>query len=402
MKHVLFISENFWISDSADKNCTLHLIDGLSNAGYQIDVFSHTYMNNSEDENNKNYSLHYFFEKEQLFIDNYLCKNRNLLERIISKILVFLVNKIGIYCQKRMQYKKFLELNKNNKIDYIISVYCPVFSNEIAYYIYKKTKKKTFLYFLDPHTYNYQYKNFVFKSNFKTRSEDEKRWAKCAKGIIYSKGIVEENLRNNFNPYGNLPFIDITLPNFKIERNRFENIDKEKTVLIYTGKFYENIRNPDALISILGILDKNKYVVEFYGECCEYLNKHYEKLPECIRLMGIVGSEKCKEVLDSADILINVGNTTPNQVPSKVFEYISTGKPILNIINSENDISLYYLNMYPKVYNFKSGEAVDLNLLQDFLSDTSQISVESLNEIYKDFLIDNIVTKITNFIESCG
>ena len=52
-----------------------------------------------------------------------------------------------------------------------------------------------------------------------------------------------------------------------------------------------------------------------------------------------------------ADVLINIGDNIPYQLPSKVVEYASTGKPILNIMENETDNSIKYFNNYPIILN---------------------------------------------------
>lgn len=55
--------------------------------------------------------------------------------------------------------------------------------------------------------------------------------------------------------------------------------------------------------------------------------------------------------MQSADILVNIGNTVENQIPSKLLTYISFGKPIINIMKSSNCPTLEYMNRYPLSYN---------------------------------------------------
>ena len=48
-----------------------------------------------------------------------------------------------------------------------------------------------------------------------------------------------------------------------------------------------------------------------------------------------------------ADVLVSLGNTYDNQMPSKLFGYFATGKPVLHLAVSENDPTLPYLARYP-------------------------------------------------------
>lgn len=50
---------------------------------------------------------------------------------------------------------------------------------------------------------------------------------------------------------------------------------------------------------------------------------------------------------DSADVLLSLGNAYDNQMPSKLFGYFATGKPVLHLAVSDSDPTLPYLTRYP-------------------------------------------------------
>ena len=48
-----------------------------------------------------------------------------------------------------------------------------------------------------------------------------------------------------------------------------------------------------------------------------------------------------------ADVLVSLGNTYDNQMPSKLFSYLGTGKPLLHLAVTDTDPPLPYLAKYP-------------------------------------------------------
>ena len=54
-------------------------------------------------------------------------------------------------------------------------------------------------------------------------------------------------------------------------------------------------------------------------------------------------------VIKEADVLINIGNNNKYQEPSKLIEYMYSGKKILNICSIEEDTSAELLKIYPVV-----------------------------------------------------
>ena len=67
----------------------------------------------------------------------------------------------------------------------------------------------------------------------------------------------------------------------------------------------------------------------------------------------MVSSSEATSIRNNADFLINIDNTNMTQVPSKLFEYISTGKPIINFYFNDKSPSLVYLQRYPLCLNIK-------------------------------------------------
>ena len=65
------------------------------------------------------------------------------------------------------------------------------------------------------------------------------------------------------------------------------------------------------------------------------------------RYLGPKYGETLAKEYEDADVLVNIGNAADNQMPSKIFEYISTGKPIINIYKLPECPTLKYLAKYP-------------------------------------------------------
>ena len=71
---------------------------------------------------------------------------------------------------------------------------------------------------------------------------------------------------------------------------------------------------------------------------------------------GSLSGEALQRQYAETEVLVNIGNAVDNQMPSKIFEYISTGKPIINIFKSTDCPTLKYLGRYPLVLNIHEAE----------------------------------------------
>ncbi len=120
----------------------------------------------------------------------------------------------------------------------------------------------------------------------------------------------------------------------------------------FFGSMYREIRDPRPAIALFSEVAKDPEItVTFAG--------HLEGLPEeelfpkdgNIQYLGKLSGDDLAKAYAETDVLINIGNSVDNQMPSKIFEYISTGKPIINIYKSPECPTLKYLTRYPLALN---------------------------------------------------
>lgn len=67
--------------------------------------------------------------------------------------------------------------------------------------------------------------------------------------------------------------------------------------------------------------------------------------------MGLLGQDEATKLREKSGILVCFNNLASNQVPSKLFECIETGKPFINLCQLENCPTLPYVesNIYFKI-----------------------------------------------------
>ena len=107
--------------------------------------------------------------------------------------------------------------------------------------------------------------------------------------------------------------------------------DPKRLELLYTGSFYA-FRRPEALLDA---------VIDAQGVRLTIATVHPPKVvidaarqhPESIRIVGYVPHSFSLAMQSQADVLVNLANQDPIQVPGKFYEYLGAGKPILNIRN---------------------------------------------------------------------
>lgn len=125
-----------------------------------------------------------------------------------------------------------------------------------------------------------------------------------------------------------------------------ENISGIK--IVYAGSFYKNIRNPEYFLKIAEKSLANieaKIDLYTFGNCNEIINR-YSNINSSIVNHGKVSTERAYNAISKGSILIAVGNSDNSQVPSKIFEYLSFGKPIIYFYSNDNDTNLKILSKY--------------------------------------------------------
>ncbi len=195
--------------------------------------------------------------------------------------------------------------------------------------------------------------DFLNKNKINYRKKVASRVLASANKIFMTYGIMAENLNQGYDPDYHKKVIEIHLPNL-IDRKLPNNVNKDSNEVIatYAGLFYSDIRRPNEMLDILSKFPK-EFTIQIFGVGCENTLKEKKSLftESKLEIKGRIPFQECLNELSKSNILINLGNKITNQMPSKVFEYISFGKPILNFYNTTEDPSLKYFKDYPLCYS---------------------------------------------------
>lgn len=124
--------------------------------------------------------------------------------------------------------------------------------------------------------------------------------------------------------------------------------------LVFAGTLYRNLRSPKFLIACLEALiaavPALPLELHFYGavnDCGPDLQACSAKAKARIHIHGLVARELAARAMAEADVLVNIGNKSESQLASKVVEYMTSGRPILNLTSIDLDTSREALGDYP-------------------------------------------------------
>lgn len=278
--------------------------------------------------------------------------------QVLCTLLYKVYAKISCRCMKRaINSLEVMEIvNKLNKIgleqfDVIVPMFANLCIAAAALQIKKKNpRKKVVLYQVDPCSSNEEYP----ASMRKELSEFEEELFSVSDWII-TTGILLREAREKYPSQMTCKMTAMEFPNI-IPKQERQHVDISNEIkCLFTGNIYSNIRNPEYTFRLFHQLD-NKINLELIGFLPDIEKAQSEKYGMIAH--GLKTLQETRAEIEKASILVNIGNSMLNQVPSKLFEYISYGKPIVNICKNRDCPTLPYLEHYPYALNLFEEEAL--------------------------------------------
>jgi hypothetical protein len=175
-----------------------------------------------------------------------------------------------------------------------------------------------------------------------------------------------------------------------------------RTRLVFAGTLYSKIRNPAALLELFNSLLKtsigSQLELHFFGlinNCEPYFEKYHELLGSKIFLHGLVSRASALRAMMDATVLVNLGNLTAYQLPSKVVEYVMLGKPVLNITKSVADSSQIFFSDFEGICSVTEQaflEDIDeLERVKEFIKNPPHCSQTDIDRLKRIHGLESIV-----------
>lgn len=360
VKNVLFIVTEI---NSANGICSKAVMNELSSAGYNVFCIVNKENELPEGHYTEN-DIQYYTVKPRLV---YRLENKlNVMEKGIKKkclaCFTVAINKTKLFFSipswplisplyAYRIYKKARLVCKNENIDIIVPVYTKMDALIAAKRIKKENPKiKYFPYFLDSLSGGYGPRMFSKEWIIKRGLKWEKRLLTTADKIILMKSSEEHHKKHSINReyYKKMVFLDLPLfmpDKYEEETNSSNGEIKE---LLFIGTILVQVRSPQKFFEVFRLINGDNYRLTIVGtnNCPELIDKAI-KADRRITVLPFVTHERAKELMSSADFLVNFGNNDVSMTPSKIFEYMSTGRPIISTVPVENEPGTHYLKKYP-------------------------------------------------------
>lgn len=306
--------------------------------------------------------------------------------------------------------KRLRALCLENEYDWVVSVAYP-FTNHLVAARWTPESTRLALYNLDPYWNNGTYPPQLAAA----RADEEADVYQKANCIFCTPEQLPDyqipafqRVAGKIHP---LPYPKLVRP--KVQQACPIQFDPECINLLYLGTVYGDIRKPEALFKLfqhaVEIEPKLRlYIVgkKFGADANLYLTEYKAKLGGKLQCYSPIPPEQTMDLLLRADVLVNMGNTVRNQMPSKVVEYISTGKPILNISASETCNTLVVLKRYPlcfQCFSWPEETSVVAKELVNFCQREkgNAIPWSEIEVLYDDLKLDQIARNFLQILLNC-
>lgn len=405
MKKFLLIMANYYPNASANTACTQPLVEYLTHLGHQVDVLSFTGDIN-------NYipleTINGIRSFKALFNNNRFSKlSKKFNVAHWSKLPFIIKSPISLYFKIKHAFKiktadefdflyyrklkKLLKKHNKENYDYIFSSSMPFAANVLARNLVKdKLAKRWSNISLD----SYECHVFWQKNRIKQKIKTANKVFDSAEKVFAIPGIYEEMKNQNYVPKYLNKLVNINIPAL-VPKQNLPYEDEIICNISFAGNFYTNLRNPSTFLEVLSKLDSS-FKLNICGQGCEEIFLEKEKLfTNCkLNYLKYLPYEDSIKLLAKSNILINIGNNNTAQVPSKSYEIMGFGKPILNFYYKEDDFCLELYKNYPIVFNFNllSYSEEDVTNLIAFCNKYKNtiLSYEEATKNLKEHVADNI------------
>lgn len=241
----------------------------------------------------------------------------------------------------------------------------------------------------------------LLKLHWKANMNYEKRMFEESKCVFHVANWTK-HIETYFSEYKSKAF-EVEHPLLVNKKENYSIYDDGKIHIVYTGVVDTVVRNPEKTLELLSSLSGDNICVDFYSYgSAENIVERYAAQNRTIKKHGQVDSKTARMAQGNANILLSIGNSgNTSQMPSKIIEYIASGKPIIHFVQQANDPVVELLKFYPlaKVIDLKLK--VDAAELHSFIRENadSMLAFDEVKSLFS-YADPEYITKV--IIEKMG
>lgn len=178
-------------------------------------------------------------------------------------------------------------------------------------------------------------------------------------------------------------------PEEEVETEYLGLIKKKAINIVFSGLLSQHYRDALPIIRLLNLCDCAERInlVFFSRGEKEQVELEAKNFRGTVVYHDYICLSELHTMYHHADYLLNVSHINANMVPSKIFEYMSYGKPIISTYVTDGDAAKRYISKYPEsvCLDLKSSYEDNLTALNGFLNKTHHfVSFEKVIELFPE------------------
>lgn len=417
MKKILFITDFYYENQQAQGACVHEVAKDFIKRGFEVHCLCNRIGRASVKDEYEGVIVHR--ERPRFFFQLRVYSEKNSLTlkgRILFKLAMFLQKikiiitlpwypLLSVTALNRI-FRKTKDLHNTFKYDIVVSTFSPLESTLVGKKLKKFDNKISFvMYTLD--TLTNTSINDTLISNYKQKMgrKWEKKILKDVDLILNMKCHEQHYNKQEYDIYQHKMRI-VDIPTFKKQEVMVNKESRTDISLLYAGSI-GSTRSPIAICDCVAGVRTENVTLQFYSrgvfqsELLEYQKKTNNK----IVANNFVSPDVLQSIIDNTDMFISIGNDMSEMIPSKIFTYMSTGKPIIHFFNKpykESDAVIPYLERYGNYLLIDKMDELteNINKIDHFFKNSRDTRVDFtlVQERFKENFPDYTTQVILDFL----
>lgn len=412
MKKILFLTRSYPNTrKSASLLCTKRVIDCFAASGkYNVHVLCLRYKGELENENVYGVKVHRF--KHTLWLryrQRVKDANNKRMDRILEVVQKTLT--IPTFPQTealttRLFYKAAKKLHKSEGFSAVVSEHHGLESLLTGCRLMRDYGVKHIAIFWDP------LKGQIATSHLPLSYTDN-RISRLEKFVANNTTlqISTASMKNYHKQAGDVSkdhrvYLDIPSvlkPEPEVPTKHLELLRGDCINVVFSGLLSNKYRDPIPIIQLFNKCEKaDKLNLVFFSmganDALQEASKTFKGNIVCHNYIPL---EELHSIYRHADYLLNVSHVNANMVPSKIFEYMSFGRPIISTFVTDGDAAQKYVVRYPEglCIDLKDDEITNVDCINKFLEIAHKvIPFDVVYDLFKDNTPERYLETIDSII----